>query len=56
MQEVESGEHCEAVDFRNVEIYHAIGDEADSGLRFVSSLHEGCFAILSQLKKSSSKS
>ncbi|MBS0897504.1 hypothetical protein [Pantoea dispersa] len=56
LQEVESGEHCEAVDFRNVEIYHAIGDEADSGLRFVSSLHEGCFAILSQLKKSSSKS
>ncbi|WP_044689706.1 hypothetical protein [Escherichia coli] len=51
LQEVESGEHCEAVDFRNVEIYHAIGDEADSGLRFVSSLHEGCFAILSQLKK-----
>ena len=51
LQEVENGEHCEAVDFRNVEIYHAIGDEADSGLRFVSSLHEGCFAILSQLKK-----
>lgn len=51
LQEVESGEHCEAVDFRNVEIYHAIGDEADSGLRFVSSLHEGGFAILSQLKK-----
>lgn len=51
LQEVEGVEHCEAVDFRNVEIYHAIGDEADSGLRFVSSLHEGCFAILSQLKK-----
>lgn len=51
LQEVECGEQCEAVDFRNVEIYHAIGDEADSGLRFVSSLHEGCFAILSQLKK-----
>ncbi|MFB0713683.1 hypothetical protein ACEU59_21355, partial [Buttiauxella noackiae] len=51
LQEVENGERCEAVDFRDVEIYHAIGDEADSGLRFVSSLHEGCFAILSQLKK-----
>lgn len=51
LQEVESAEHCEAVDFRCVEIYHAIGDEADSCLRFVSSLHEGCFAILSQLKK-----
>ncbi|GBO51452.1 hypothetical protein [Pectobacterium versatile] len=51
LKEVESGEHRESVNFRNVEIYHAIGDEADSGLRFVSSLHEGCFAILSQLKK-----
>ncbi|WP_289368168.1 hypothetical protein [Pantoea stewartii] len=52
LQEVEDGKHYEAVDFQNIEIYHAIGDEADSGLRFVSSLHEGCFAILSQLKKS----
>ncbi|MFP2516515.1 hypothetical protein [Buttiauxella agrestis] len=51
LQEVENSEYREAVDFRKVEIYHAIGDEADSGLRFVSSLHEGCFAILSQLKK-----
>ncbi|WP_368939118.1 hypothetical protein [Proteus mirabilis] len=51
LQEVENSECREAIDFRNVEIYQAIGDEADSGLRFVSSLHEGCFAILSQLKK-----
>ncbi|TYD81684.1 hypothetical protein [Klebsiella michiganensis] len=51
LSEVEDGRLREAVDFRNVEIYHAIGDEADSGLRFVSSLHEGCFAIFSQLKK-----
>ncbi|MEW5559419.1 hypothetical protein AB1287_04010 [Enterobacter asburiae] len=51
LQEVENNECREAVDIRKVEIYHAIGDEADSGLRFVSSLHEGCFAILSQLKK-----
>lgn len=51
LNEVEDSERREAVDFRNVEIYHAIGDEADSGLRFVSSLHEGCFAIFSQLKK-----
>lgn len=51
LQEVENSECREAIDFRKVEIYHAIGDEADSGLRFVSSLHEGCFAILSQLKK-----
>ena len=51
LQEVENSDQCEAVDFRKVEIYHAIGDEADSGLRFVSSLHERCFAILSQLKK-----
>jgi len=51
LSEVEDGKLREGVDFRNVEIYHAIGDEADSGLRFVSSLHEGCFAIFSQLKK-----
>ncbi|WP_440215876.1 hypothetical protein [Chromobacterium piscinae] len=37
------------VDLRNVQIMHAIGDEADSGLRFVSTLHEACFGILSQL-------
>ncbi|WP_157376207.1 hypothetical protein [Burkholderia ubonensis] len=40
----------EKVDFRDVQIYHAIGDEADSGLRFVSFLHEACFGVLSQLK------
>lgn len=51
LQEVKNSECHEAIDFRKVEIYQAIGDEADSGLRFVSSLHEGCFAILSQLKK-----
>lgn len=40
----------ETVAFRDVQIYHAIGDEADSALRFVSFLHETCFGILSQLK------
>ena len=44
-----NAEH-ELVDFRDVQIYHSIGDEADSGLRFVSSLHEACFGILSRLK------
>lgn len=40
----------ESVNFRDVQIFHAIGDEADSGLRFVSALHEACFGVLSQLK------
>jgi pimeloyl-ACP methyl ester carboxylesterase len=40
----------ESVNFRDVQIYHAIGDEADSGLRFASFLHELCFGVLSQLK------
>lgn len=40
----------ESVNFRDVQIFHAIGDEADSGLRFVSFLHEVCFGVLSQLK------
>ncbi|CPF80306.1 Alpha/beta hydrolase family [Burkholderia pseudomallei] len=40
----------ESVNFRDVQIYHAIGDEADSGLRFASFLHEVCFGVLSQLK------
>lgn len=40
----------ESVDLRNVQIYHAIGDEAESGLRFVSFLHETCFGVLAQLK------
>ncbi|WP_143040650.1 lipase family protein [Paraburkholderia caballeronis] len=40
----------EMMDLRDVQIYHAIGDEADSGLRFVSFLHEACFGVLSQLK------
>jgi hypothetical protein len=51
LREVDNEKEQEAVDFRNVEIFHAIGDEADSGLRFVSSLHEWCFSIFSQLKK-----
>lgn len=40
----------EIVEFRDVQIYHAVGDEADSALRFVSFLHESCFGVLSQLR------
>lgn len=40
----------ESVNFRDVQIFHAIGDEADSGLRFASFLHEVCFGVLAQLK------
>lgn len=47
-QELESAD--EGIHFRNVEILHAIGDEADSVLRFVSFLHEACFGIFSQLQ------
>ncbi|MBW1213012.1 hypothetical protein KYI92_05535 [Pantoea allii] len=49
--ELNRDESRETIRLNNVQIFHAIGDEADSGLRFVSSLHEGCFAIFSQLKK-----
>lgn len=45
----EIGEEEAQVDFRNVQIMHSIGDEADSGLRIVSTLHEVCFGIFSQL-------
>ena len=44
--ETESGD----VAFRDVQILHAIGDEADSLLRFVSFLHESCFGLFSQLQ------
>ncbi|WP_210532475.1 hypothetical protein, partial [Pantoea ananatis] len=52
-EEVKRDLERETVNFDNVQIYHAIGDEADSGLRFISSIHEGCFAILAQLKSAS---
>jgi hypothetical protein len=39
----------EVVDVSRVEILHAIGDEADSALRFVSFLHEACFGLFSQI-------
>lgn len=39
-----------AVDFREVQILHAIGDEADSLLRFTSFLHESCFGLFAQLQ------
>jgi hypothetical protein len=37
------------VECRNVEIYQAIGDEADVALRFISALHEVCFSILGDI-------
>lgn len=52
-EEVKRDLKRESIKFNNVQIYHAIGDEADSGLRFISSLHEGCFAVLAQLKTAS---
>lgn len=36
--------------FDNLKILHAIGDEADSVLRFTSFLHEACLGLLSQLQ------
>ncbi|PHM20665.1 MAG: hypothetical protein CK604_07070 [Curvibacter sp. PD_MW3] len=44
--EIENGD----VELRDVQILHAIGDEADSLLRFVSFLHESCFGLFSQLQ------
>ena len=43
------------VDLRDVQILHAIGDEADSILRFVSLLNETCFGIFSQLEATRQK-
>ncbi|NKG32191.1 hypothetical protein FVB43_19365 [Erwinia rhapontici] len=42
-----------AILLNNVAIFHAIGDEADSALRFVSVVHEVCFGVLSQLNAAS---
>ncbi|TYL42058.1 hypothetical protein [Dickeya sp. ws52] len=52
-KEVEERKNQESVNFNNVQIFQAVGDEADSALRFVSSLHESCFAVLAQLKDAS---
>ncbi|WP_109397973.1 lipase family protein [Proteus faecis] len=54
-EELKKNKDCNSIDFNNIQIFHAIGDEADSALRFISSLHEGCFALLSQLKEVNSK-
>ncbi|MEW6485419.1 MAG: hypothetical protein AB1423_12495 [Pseudomonadota bacterium] len=55
VREIENEDGQYSINFRNVEIFHAIGDEADSALRFVSVLHEWCFSILSQLNKGQEK-
>jgi hypothetical protein len=39
----------EAVALKDVQIFHSIGDEADSALRFASFLHEMCFGLFSEL-------
>jgi len=46
-----AGQEDNCVDFRDVQIMSSIGDEADSSLRFISTLHESCFGILSQLSE-----
>jgi len=45
----------DGVEMGNVTILHAIGDEADSILRFVSFLHEVCFGLFSQLNATAEK-
>lgn len=42
-----------AVAVRDVQILHAIGDEADTALRFTSLLHEACFRLFSDLESAS---
>ncbi|MEI7367806.1 hypothetical protein WCT94_09250 [Pectobacterium sp. 1950-15] len=53
-REIENEKKDDNINLSNVKIYQAIGDEADSGLRFISSFHEGCFGLISQLKMASS--
>ncbi|BBQ83561.1 TPA: hypothetical protein I9Y23_004340 [Kluyvera ascorbata] len=51
--EAESEAENDSVNYRRVAIFHAIGDEADSALRFASFAHESCFGVLAQLNAAS---